>query len=62
MLVQLSGYRLTLGNQRFPVQVLLLAMWRGEPIITHVNCECLWKKTQIEKKKKDLSKMSKNQK
>ena len=38
-----SGYRLALENQRFPVQVRLLAVGRGEPsaVIARLNVKCL---------------------
>ena len=63
--INLSGWRLALGNQRFLVRVRLLAMCKGEltAIIARlmfkclwswwkpVNRACSWKKTQIEKKK-----------
>ena len=40
---QLSGQRLALGNQRFPIRVRLLPMCRGElsAIIAQLMCKCL---------------------
>ena len=40
---QLSGLRLALGNQRFPVRVRLLAMCRGElsAVIAQLMPKCL---------------------
>ena len=42
----LSGSRLALGNQRFPVWVWLLAMYRGKlsAVIAPLMPKCLWSK------------------
>ena len=56
-LALLSGYQIAVGNQKFPVWVQLLVIWKGglAPVVTWLMSKCLWSGRKLQTGVKEIT-------